>query len=649
MTYFKLSMRNAGRQARDYLVYFVTMVLAAALLFAFNALAVSGEVLALTEISESFSLMIVLASLAVVCVFGWLAAYSTRFMLSRRSRELGIYLLSGLTGRQVARLFFLENLAVGAVALVLGTGLGGLLYQVMRAIVMAMFAQPYRFALEFSLAALGRTALYFALIYLFALGRSRRHIRRMKIYDLIYFERQNEGVILQKGKTRRLVFGVSLALGAVGTCLLMRKSLYIALAGAFCAILALFGFFLSFASGVPAFFERRPARKYRGQTLLIFRGLTAKLASMGVLMAVLSIVFTATLISEGSSSVLYGIMKGRTAEAACFDLYIGIEGGQPDPEPYLTYIRENIPVERELLYSVCLTGKTQVQDYLEGAYYNNGYDSDPVLCWSDYAALRALAGYPAVEPPGSGQFLIHCMSYLAGPLGKYQEALLVGETALSPGGIYTEHLSQSYGTANGRGYILVVPDRAAEGLPVHHIAYAAKTARPVTTAQYEALADLARAERDRQEDPSGYVFVLSKAYEETEVAAQAVVGCFPLYYLALALMMTAVTILTIQQLSETEHYRSQFALLRKLGMDRREMARALGSQFALYYTLPAVPAVLIAGSFIVHLAMMPEPGVMVGLNSPAVIVMISLGAFFLIYAIYILLAYTSLKRNVLPK
>ena len=133
------------------------------------------------------------------------------------------------------------------------------------------------------------------------------------------------------------------------------------------------------------------------------------------------------------------------------------------------------------------------------------------------------------------------------------------------------------------------------------------------------------------------------------MTAQALMFCFPLYYLALALMMTAVTILTIQQLSETERYRHQFALLRKLGMDRRETARTLGRQFALYYTLPAVPAVLIAGSFIAHLAMMPEPGVMVGWTSPAVIVMISLSAFFLIYAVYILLAYTGLRRNVLPK
>ena len=40
---------------------------------------------------------------------------------------------------------------------------------------------------------------------------------------------------------------------------------------------------------------------------------------------------------------------------------------------------------------------------------------------------------------------------------------------------------------------------------------------------------------------------------------------------------------------------------------------------------------------------------MVGMSSPAAIVAISLGLFFLFYAVYILLAYTSLKRNVLPK
>ena len=65
--------------------------------------------------------------------------------------------------------------------------------------------------------------------------------------------------------------------------------------------------------------------------------------------------------------------------------------------------------------------------------------------------------------------------------------------------------------------------------------------------------------------------------------------------------------------------------------------------------MPAVPPVLIGVPFILNLAHLPEPGVMVMANSPAAITGISLGLFFLIYAVYILLAYTSLKRSVLPE
>lgn len=650
MTLSKLSLRNARRQARDYLVYAVTVVMAAALLYSFNGLVFSQEVRQLSEKMNTLPLVIVLASMVVVCIFGWLVSYATGFMLSRRSRELGTYILIGLTNKQVARLFFLENLAVGGAALVLGLALGGLLYQVLRAILFAMFGLPYHFALTFSLPAMGLTLFYFALIYFRALGRSRRRIRKMKIYDLIYFERQNEGVVIQTGKLRRRIFAVSVVSGVAGTAMLMAGNLLIGIIGAGCLIFALFGFFLSFASGVPAFFEKRPARKYQGQTLLIFRTLTAKLATMGIVMAVISMIFTATLLTEGSGLVMSGIFRGRSVESACFDLYFGIEGENQDPGPYMDYITEHIPVEQSVLYQVYLSDQPQVRDYVSSrtVYYCYDYDQDPILCWSDYAALRSIAGYPAVEPE-PGRYLFHCMTYLEEPLRDYDQPITLGDTTLTPGSVYTEHLSQSPGVANGRGYILVVPDEAAEGMAVHHLAYAAKTLQPVPAEGYDALTDIGYREYNKQENPLGYGFVSTKANEAAQVAVQTALLTFPMFYLALALAMTAATILTIQQLSETERYRSQFTLLRKLGMDRQEMARALGHQFAIYYAMPAVPPVLIAAPFIFHMARIPEPGVMVGMNSPGIIVTISLGIFFLIYAVYILLAYVSLRRNVLPQ
>ncbi len=649
MTLSKLSLRNAQRQARDYLVYFVTVVMAAALLYSFNGLVFSQEIITLSRSISVLPLMIVLASVVVVCVFGWLVAYATRFMLLRRGRELGLYLLIGLENRQLARLFFLENLAVGGCALVLGTALGGLLYQVFRAIVLALFGLPYAFSFGFSLPALGLTVLYFALIYLFALRRSRKYIRRANIHDLLYVDRANEGMVIQTGTVRRWMFSFSIVLGVAGTCLLMAGGAIFGIIGAGCVIAFLFGFFLSFASGVPAFFDRRPARKYRGQSLLVFRTLTAKLATMGVLMATISMIFTATLISEGAGLVFRGLFAGRAAENACFDLYIGAAGDGPVSQDYFDFIQDNISVERELHYCVYQAEDSRVMDYVErmGEDYYRYFDRDPVLRYSDYAALRAIAGYPPVELK-PGEYLIHCRAYLEKHLTGYTQPISLGGASLIPGGVHAEHLLQNYDTGNGARYILMVPDEAAEGLPVFHHAYAAKTTQPVTEAQFDVLCDINYRLGEQNLPEPIYDEIHTRASEKAEEAAQTVLFVFPLFYLALALTMTAATILTIQQLSETERYRRQFQLLQKLGMDRREMAKALSRQFTIYYALPAVPPVLIGIPFILHLSHAPEPGVMVGMNSPLSIVTISLGIFFLIYAIYILLAYTSLKRNVMP-
>lgn len=647
MTYSKLALRNAKRQAKDYLVYFVTVVMAAALLYAFNGLVFSQEIKMLASGMAQLPLMIVLASIVVVCVFGWLVSYSTQFMLSRRSRELGTYILIGLENKQVARLFFLENLVVGGCALVLGITLGGLLYQALRAIVLALFGQLYHFALTFSLPTIGLTVAYFVLIYLRALHKSRKRICQMKIYDLIYFDRQNEGAAIQTSKKRRRVFSVSIVLGIIGTVLLMAGDMLLGVIGAGVIIIFLFGFFLSFASGVPTFFDKRPARKYKGQNLLVFRTLTAKLTTMGIVMATISMIFIATIISEGSGLVFRGIFEGRADNYSCFDFYISISSSEQDHKPYLGYIDSNIPVKSDLLYSVYQGNGNQVSRFLEESAAQTKficyYDTDLILRYSDYAALRVMLGYPEVslEP---GTYLIHCMGYLGRALTEYNIPITMGGTTLTPGGVYTEPLNQYGWDTNGGNFVLVVPDELAENQPVSHRIYCALTVQPVTSEQFEALRSI-RNEDTRPEHDTLH----GAADEQAEAAAQTAVLVFPLFFLTLALTMTAATILTIQQLSETERFRRQFELLRKLGMQRQEMKKALRNQFIIYYAMPALPALLIGVPFIFHLSTLPEPGVMTGSNSPGMITGISLGLFFLIYAVYILLAHISLKRNVLPE
>lgn len=654
MTLSKLSLRNACRQARDYLVYFATVAMAVALIYAFNALIFTPEVRQLSSLMDNLPLVIGLASLVVVCVIGWLVSYTTRFMLIRRSREMGLYLLIGLENGQIARMFLLENLLVGVAALALGLLLGSLLFQALWAIVLALFHLPYRFGFTLSPEAARLTLAYFALIYAFAQFKNRKRIRKMNIYDLLHFERQNEEAALKTSRLRRRLFTASIVLGVAGTFLLMQWNLILGILGAGCIIAFLYGFFASFSSGVPAWFETHTARKYQGQALLVFRGLSAKISTMGVVMATIALLFTATLLTEGSGLVFRAILQNRSERNCCFDLLVSADAsGTREFAEAVTYARQNFPIWADREYQIYLAETSEVTDFIESriAYYRF-YARDTLMRWSDYTALREQLGYEPVtlEP---GQYRIHCEPYVAAAMRGWQQPLTLGGETLFPGGVSTEVFAQYLYNVNGQGFLLVVPDEIAEACPASHSIYAALVEDGLSMEQYQGMCS--RLEHVSQQTAGSRIggdiglILYSKAAEQAEAASMIAMTVFPLFYLALVLTMTAAAILTMQQLSESERYRQQFALLRKLGMDEREMAKALRTQLAVFYSLPAFPPVLIAVPFLMKMGKMTEPGILTGASSPAIISSVALTLFFLIYGIYILLAYTSLKRGVLPE
>ncbi len=674
----KISFRNARRQAKDYLVYFVTIVMAAALIYSFNGLVFSKELLELSVRMEYLPAMIVFASVVVVCIIGWLVNYTTGFMLSRRSRELGTYMLIGLEPKQVTGLFMKENLIIGIAAFVPGTLMGSLLFQALRAILLTLFGISYHFRLSFSPKAGGLTLVYFVLIYLFAQLKCRKRIRSMKIHDLIYYEKVNEEEVIQKSSRRRRIFVISIVFGIMGTLLLMAGSTIPSFAGAACIIVFLYGFFISFSSGVPAWFESRPEKKYRRQTLLVFRTLSAKLASMGIVMATISLLFTAVLISLGLG-ILFSRMFDFRAQQSCFDLFIsdtdtgvgfkeqagsGREIESPDAnaagkfQEYADYVHRNLSVADELQYPLYLSKDDTLTDYLEAnTRFSSFYGTDMVMRYSDYAALRAMLGYPqAVMEPG--QYLIHCMPYLKKgieeyPLSEeYDKSVTYAKEGLTPGNVYTEIFHQYLWGGNGYNYILILPDDAAEKYAMHSICYAVMTREPVSEEQYYDLRDIFYRTGTRHDgifDGDSYGTIDAKSQAQRAEASEVAMFVLPLYYLALILSMTTVTILTIHQLSEMNRYRQQFTLLRKLGMEPREMIKALRTQLAVYYAMPAVPPLFITVPLILNFENIVEPEIMMGTGGALMILAVTLGLFAAIYAVYILSAYSGLKRNVLPE
>ena len=123
--YDKLSVRNMRRSARDYLVYMLTMVLVTALMYAFSSLLFQNELERqfTMKLNGLMEIMVGLSTFFIILIVSWLINYMVRFMLEKRSTEFGIYLLLGMKKRTIARLYMRENILLGGLAFVIGTGL----------------------------------------------------------------------------------------------------------------------------------------------------------------------------------------------------------------------------------------------------------------------------------------------------------------------------------------------------------------------------------------------------------------------------------------------------------------------------------------------------------------------------------------------
>ena len=352
--------------------------------------------------------------------------------------------------------------------------------------------------------------------------------------------------------------------------------------------------------------------------------------------------------------VFNGIFQGRLEKDA-FDLLF-VSDQEDHVDRCRESMREQLPLTSFRQYKLYQGFDDSLVEYLEGAAgyyrfsYSHDYNGTVLMAYSDYAALRDMLGLSAAELEPD-RYIIHCMPYLEEPLHRWDRPLSPDGRILPQGKIYTEQFAQNRWNGNGHQFLLIVPDEVCLTRPVLRFAFAAMTEYNITAEQYE---ELNRSLYERTADGihirnDEWDYLYSKASNVRDTAGWSAMSVFPLFYLALTLAMTAATVLTVQQLSEAGRYRCQFELLRKLGMDSQEMRRTLFCQFAVYYLMPVIPPVLIAIPFILDMCNEVEPGTMVGASSPPMILAVSLGLFFLVYLVYTVIAYISMKRNVLPE
>lgn len=425
----RLAVRNVRRSARDYAVYFVTLLFGVAVFYAFNSIDSQAvlfdiEKNAVGSILEMTNYFIGMFSVAVAVVLAFLVTYANRFIIKRRKREFGTYLLLGMSASRVACVLSIEMLVVGAVSLVVGLVVGLVLSQALAfatAALMGTTMTHYTFVVSTS--ALVKTLICFAILFAAALVMNVVFVSRRKVGDLLA-EHAEAKVTSRIPLWARIVgFVLALAVLAVAYWLLWDNQ-FKEFDNEFGAatLLMVIGTFLLFWSGstiVLSLVKRAHGFYFRGLRAFTARQLSSKVgtafASLSVVCIMLFFALTTVSVGFGVRALFVDSIEQTTRYDVTFtDVFCapGLYGdaamnGQDSYESRLAYMQENYPERLEAAHAsefdmardiaVHNSGWNDlVKDSAQLDYYN-----DPQAVWGP---VLDAAGIDASSLEASGSF-----------------------------------------------------------------------------------------------------------------------------------------------------------------------------------------------------------------------------------------------------
>ena len=216
---YKLSLKNIKKSFKDYAIYFFTLILGVAIFYIFNSLESQTVMLKLSSSTRDVIVMMnnILSGVSVFVSFvlGFLIVYANQFLMKRRKKEFGVYLILGMSKRQISKILLVETLFIGLISLVVGLLLGIALSQVMSIIVANMFqADMEQFTFVLSMTAIFKTMIYFSIMYLLVMIFNTYQVNRQQLIQLLSANKQNEQVKLKNPFLCLIVFvGAVILLG----------------------------------------------------------------------------------------------------------------------------------------------------------------------------------------------------------------------------------------------------------------------------------------------------------------------------------------------------------------------------------------------------------------------------------------------------
>ena len=649
----KLSSKNVKKSAKDYFIYFFTLMLSVCLFYSFNSISTQFASLGLEDPLSylAFSSTVLTVFSVLVCIImGALVVYANRFLLRRRKREMGIYAVLGLERKDLNRLLMRETLQIGVLSLLAGIGLGIFAAQLLSlatARLIGISLTNYHFMISGK--AIVLSVLFFGILFLFVHMFNVKELKKMSLLEMLHAGKKNETAGEGKRGFSVLlgIISVLFILGGYGLVFVMsEKDTFKALAvGGLLVIIGTVCFLRSALTISTGLMKRNKRRYYRGIHIFTTSQFTSRLKTEGSSLAMTAVLlflsFSLTILGPGLGKfVMNGIENATPYDGTIF--YAPMAGNTEaggDPLEYLSQSGFRINEFSDEYADFWTYESPEITaGFLSG---KEGGEAEKVpltvIGLEDYNRILALQNLPPVQLAEGEYAVSYAFPAMKEILKVFQQEpwpLKLGDSTLTlaEDGIF-HHGWENTNILAEQG-TLIVPQHLAESLTPQRWFMNFNFTREGD--------DLNLELHNRWVDAglNGYV-MWSREEALVSLSSDNLLVTYLGIYLGITFLITSGAVLALRQLSQSSDNIERYGILKKLGVSKRDMRRSLRKQLRVYFGLPLVLAVLHSAVTVFAVFRYFE-----GLHLAVIASVIGFGALVIlsVYGVYFIATYLGSRR-----
>ena len=634
MTTIKLSFRNIKKSFKDYAIYFFTLILGVAIFYVFNSIESQTVLLDVTqstyEVIEMMTNMLSAASVFVAFILGFLIIYASRFLMKRRNKEFGIYMLLGMSKRKISMVLFFETILIGIISLVVGLGIGVLLSQLMSMLVANMFeADMTKYEFIFSSQACIKTIIYFGIMYVIVMLFNTVNIGKCKLIDLIQTNKKSEKVKMKNPMLCTIVFIISaialgyayyMVTGGINETIKppedIFKPIVIGAVSTFFIFWSLSGLILKIVTSMKNLYVK-------GLNTFTFRQLSSKINTTVFSMTIISLMLFVTICVLSSALSLKNSMTANLDELAPADIQLEKRVLNED---WLDqgYNEEQIKNSKLSIREILEKFDFNIDSYLEESVEYNLYQTEELTFgdtlgdnWetikNTYTSLipynvaddiMTISDYNKVAKfYGNEEYTINEDEYII--VADYDSMIEIRNVALKDNQeitVFGHTLKPKYNECQ-YGFvemasnhinsgIIIVPDDIVDD---NYIVYNSIIGNYYTDSLDEQR-EIQEQIKNLVNNPISLEYNLPSINSKVDISEASIgIGALVTFlglYLGIVFLIASVAILALKELTESTDNKERYNMLRKLGADEKMINKSLFRQIAIFFMFPLLIAII---------------------------------------------------------